>query len=93
MLSLIPEKLGAVNYNKHRTIGIMSQVAKIVLEVIDERQKRKVAKYVDEEQYDFRKGKGPRNAVFVLEAKMEISLISKKSYTSVSLIVRKHLTQ
>ena len=43
-----PKKVGVVKCNKHRTISIISQVAKIVLKVIDERLKRKVAEYVDE---------------------------------------------
>ena len=47
---VIPKKEGAVECSKHRTISIMSQVAKIVLKVIDERLKRKVAEFVDLER-------------------------------------------
>ena len=74
---VIPKKEGAVECSKHRTISIMSQVAKIVLKVIDERLKRKVAEFVDEEQYGFRKGKGTRNAIFVVRMIME-RLIEKQ---------------
>ena len=52
---VIPMKVGAVDCTKHRTICIMSLVAKIIPKVIDERLKGKVRDYVDEEQYGFRK--------------------------------------
>ena len=74
---VIPKKAGAVDCSKHRTISIMSQVAKIVLKVLDERLKGKIAEHVDEEQYGFRKGKGTRNAIFVLRMIME-RLIEKQ---------------
>ena len=74
---VIPKKEGAVDCGKYRTISIMSQVAKIVLKVLDERLKSKVAECVDEEQYGFRKGKGTRNAIFVLRTMME-RLIEKQ---------------
>ena len=32
---LIPMMMGAFDYNKHRTISIMSQVVKIVVKLID----------------------------------------------------------
>ena len=75
---VIPKKAGATECSKHRTISIMSQVAKIILKVIDERLKRKVVDYVDEEQYGFRKGKGTRNATFVLRTIMERSIEKQK---------------
>ena len=43
----IDSEVGVVDCSKHRTISIMSQVAKIVLKVIDERLKRMVAEGVD----------------------------------------------
>ena len=75
---VIPKKVGAVECNKHRTISIMSQIAKIVLKVIDERLKGKVREHVDEEQYGFRKGKGTRNAIFVLRTVIERSIEKQK---------------
>ena len=54
---VIPKKEGATECEKHRTISIMSQVAKVVLKVVGLRLKRKVEQYVDEEQYGFRKVK------------------------------------
>ena len=52
---VIPKKVGAIDCGKHRTISIMSQVAKIVVKVIGERLKKKVEEFVDEKQYGFRK--------------------------------------
>ena len=52
---VISRKEGAIECKKHRTISIMSQVAKIVLKLVGLRLKRKVEQYVDEEQYGFRK--------------------------------------
>ena len=53
----IPKKTRAVYCNQHIIIRIMSEVAKTVLKVIDVGLKRKVAEYVDEEQYGFNKSK------------------------------------
>ena len=45
-----------------------------MLKVVDERLKRKVGDYVDEEeQYGFRKGKGKKSATFVLRKIMKRS--------------------
>ena len=75
---VIPKKEGAVECGKHRTISIMSQVAKIVLRVIDERLRRKVEETVDRAQFGFRKGKGTRNAIFVLRTIIERSIEKQK---------------
>ena len=55
----IPMKVGAV-VCRQRTVSIMSRE-----KVIDVRLKRRIAMYVDEEHYGFRKGKGARNAIVV----------------------------
>ena len=68
---VIPKKNSAVEFSKHRTISIMSQVAKIVLKVLDERLKTKVEETVDKAQFGFRKGSGTRNATFRLTTVME----------------------
>ena len=57
---VISKKVGAVDSEKHRTISITSQVAKIVLKVIDERLKSKVEETTDEAQFGFRRRKGTR---------------------------------
>ena len=75
---VIPKKNGAVECGKHRTISIMSQVAKIVLKVLDERLKRKVEEGVDKVQFGFRKGLGTRNATFMLRTVMERAIEKQK---------------
>ena len=69
---------GAVECGKHRTISIMSQVAKIILRVIDERLLTIVEETVDRAQFAFRKGKGTRNAIFALRTNIERSIEKKK---------------
>ena len=55
----IPKKEGRVECGKHRTISIMSKVAKIVLRVINEMLKKIRKQWT---VFGFRKGKGTRNA-------------------------------
>ena len=75
---VIPKKSGAVECSKHRTISIMSQVAKIVLKVLDERLKVKVEETVDKAQFGFRKGRGTRNATFMLRTIIERAVEKQK---------------
>ena len=75
---VIPKKSGAVECEKHRTISIMSQVAKIVLKVLDRRLKRKVEEIVDKTQFGFKKGVGTRNATFMLRTVMERAIEKQK---------------
>ena len=75
---VIPKKNGAVECSKHRTISIMSQVAKIVLKVLDVRLKSKVEETVDKAQFGFRKGSGTRNATFMLRTVLERSIEKQK---------------
>ena len=76
---VIPKKEGATECEKHRTISITSQVAKIVLKVIGLRLKSKVEQYVDEEQFGFRKGRGTRDAILVLRSIMEKAMEKQKN--------------
>ena len=75
---VIPKKEGTVECGKHRTISIMSQIAKIVLRVIDERLKRNIEETVDRAQFGFRKGKGTRDAIFVLRTIIERAIEKQK---------------
>ena len=75
---VIPKKNGAVDCSKHRTISIMSQLAKILLKVLDERLKRKVEEGVDKAQFGFRKGCGTRNATFMLRTVIERAVEKQK---------------
>ena len=70
--------MGAVDCEKHRTISITSQVAKIVLKVIDERLKSKVEETTDDAQFGFRRRKSTRNAIFVLRMIMERAIEKQK---------------
>ena len=77
-LIVIPKKEGAVDCSKNRTISIMNQVANIVLKAIDETLKSKETKLVEEEQYGFSRGRGTRNAIFVLRPIMESCIEKQK---------------
>ena len=75
---VIPKKEGAVECGKHQTISIMSQLAKIVLRVIDDRLWTIVEETVDRAQFGFRKGKGTKNLIFTLRTIIERSIERKK---------------
>ena len=55
---VLPIKEGATECSKHRTISIMSQLAKVILKVMDNRLKGTVEDNVDKAQFGFRKGRG-----------------------------------
>ena len=74
----IPKKVRATECSKHRTISILSKVARRILKVIDERLKRKVMEYVDEDKEGFRRRKGTRYATFVLRTIMEMVIEKQK---------------
>ena len=76
---VFPKKNGAVECANHRTISIISQVAKLVLKILDERLMRKV-EGVDKAQFGFRKGLRTRNANFMLRTVMERALENKRIY-------------
>src|SRR5215469_8636549 len=62
----IPKVQGTLECEKHRTISIMSQATKILLRVVLPRIRNKIRPQISEEYYGFVKGKGTRNAIFVL---------------------------
>ena len=74
----IPKKPGAVECNLFRTISLMSQITKIILKVILNRIKQKLKPEIAEEQYGFVKGKGTRNAIFILRMLTESSIEMQK---------------
>ena len=76
---VIPKKKGTLECEKHRTISIISQVAKIILRVIRNRIKNKVDENVKEEQYGYRKGKGTANAIFGLRMVIERCIEMQKN--------------
>ena len=76
---VIPKKKGTLECEKHRTISIISQVAKIILRVIRNRINSKINENVNEEQYGFRKGKGTINAIFGLRMMIERCIEMQKN--------------
>ena len=75
---VLPKKEGATECGKHRTISIMSRVAKVILKVMDNRLKGTVEEHVDKAHFDCRKGKGTGNAIFVLRATIERAIEKQK---------------
>ena len=75
---VLPKKEGATECGKHRTISIMSQVAKVILKVMDNRLQGTVEEHVDKAQFGFRKGKGTENAIFVLRAIIKRAIEKQK---------------
>ena len=74
----IPKKPGAVECNLFRTISLMSQITKIILKVILNRIKQKLKPEISEEQYGFVKGKGTRNAIFIIRMLTERAIEMQK---------------
>ena len=70
----IPKKSGALECSTHRTIGILSQLGKVLVRVVMNRLRGKINKRVLEEQYGFRKGKSTTNAIIALRMIIERSV-------------------
>ena len=62
----IPKKSGALYCENFRTTSIMSDVTKVILQVIMLRIRNKILPEISTEQYGFMKDKGTKNAIFVL---------------------------
>ena len=77
---VIPKKVGAADCEKHRMTSITSQVAKIVLKVIDERLKNKVEETPRMKHSLVLEGEKvrTRNAIFVLRMIMERAIEKEK---------------
>ena len=77
----IPKQPRTTECAKHRTISLMSQMGKVLLRVLMVRIRRKVQENVDNVQYGFRKGKGTRNAIFILRMLIERAIeMQRKVY-------------
>ena len=77
---VIPKTEGAAECGKHRTISIMSQMAKMILKVIDNRFKSKVKKHVDGAKFCFRRNKGTGKTIFVLRTIIERTIEKQKDF-------------
>ena len=79
MFVAIPKNPGALECSKHRSISIMSQLGKVWLRVVMNRQRERINERVLEEQYGFRKGKGTTNAISALRMMIERSVEMQKT--------------
>ena len=62
----LPKKPGAVDCDQHRTISLMSHVTKIILKILLQRARSRIAPEIGIEQFGFVEDAGTRNAIFVL---------------------------
>ena len=62
----IPKKPKATRCQEYRTISIMSQVTKLLLKIVMDRMKRKIEAELDDDQSEFRQGKGTREGLLNL---------------------------
>ena len=77
----LPKVPGTLECNKHRTISIMSQITKIILRIVLNRIRNKILPEIGNEQFGFIKGKGTRNAIFILRMLMERAIeVNKDLY-------------
>lgn len=62
----LPKKPGAIECELHRTISLMSHITKLILNVLLKRMKTKIREEISQEQNAYMRGKGTRNAIFIL---------------------------
>ena len=74
----LPKKPATVECSQHRTISLMSIITKAILSVLLERVRNKLQSEIAEVQYGFGKGKGTRNAIFVLRMIAERQIEMRK---------------
>ena len=89
----VPKKGNAKEYSNYHTIALISQVSKVMLEILQARLQQYVNWELPDVQAGFRKGRGTRdqiaNIYWILEKARELQKIP---YTSVSLTILKPLT-
>ena len=73
----LPKKPGATKCELYRTISLMSQLTKVILRVLLNRLRARIASEFAEEQYGFTPDKGTRNAIFVLRMRGERAVEQK----------------
>ena len=79
-LIVIPKNEGEVECNKHRTISAKSQILKIILQVLNQRFKRKVEETVKGVQFSFMKGVGTRKPTSMLIMIMDRAIEKHKDF-------------
>ena len=61
----LPKNPGATECESHRTISLMSHITKILLTILMARMRNKITREIAEEQCEFVKDKGTRNAIYI----------------------------
>ena len=74
----LPKKPGAVDYEQHCTISLMSHVTKIILRVLFLRLRSRIQPEIGREQFGFVEDAGTRNAIFVLRVITERAVEMQK---------------
>ena len=74
----IPKNPGTTDCEQHRTISLMSQLAKVLLRVLLCRMRSKIRPEISEKQFGFVADRGQRNAIFTLNMLLERSIEVKK---------------
>ena len=69
---------GATKCEKHRTIGLMSHITKLVLRIVINIIRGRTLQEVSPEQYGFMLDKGTKNAIFVVKRLVERSVEKKE---------------
>jgi hypothetical protein len=75
----IPKKNKSLKCDEHRIISIISQVTKILLKIVMERNKRKINVEINDTQSGFQENKGTREGIFNLRTIIERTLERQKS--------------
>ena len=89
----IPKRIGTVECDQHHTISLMSHLTKVMLQVLMNRIRNKIPPEISETQFGFMTDKGTKNAIFSLRTLMERALRYKRTCTSASLTILRHLTK
>src|SRR6478609_5201144 len=66
--------MNAVACSDHRTVSLISQASKILLNILTNRIEAKAREFIRRNQFGFRKGCGTRDAIAVMRMKCERSL-------------------
>ena len=70
----LPKQSGASECELHRTISLMSYITKLIPRILLNRMETKIRQEISQEQNAYMKGKGTRNAIFVLRMLAERAL-------------------
>ena len=79
----LPKKGDLLLCSNYRLINLMSHITKIILRVVMARVRNKINPEISEEQFGFRRGKGTRNAIFVIRMLGERAIEMQKDLYAV----------